>query len=396
LEVDGSISANGAGTSDGGSGGSVYITTGKFSGNGTISANGHSQNCNGGGGRIAIYYEDASGFANFTNVSANAGGPGAQDGSVVFIDRTVTSGLAIQIYDDLTLPASSTNEFASMSLSPSATLTLGGGSLLGVNGTLTIQTNATVICQGANTTAPISNQWMGVGVAITASDLTLAAGGLITANGQGYSSAGSGGAGPGGGQAGFGGGSYGGLGSGPSGPAYGNALAPTDLGSAGWSSSQGGGAIKLVVSNEFVLDGTISANGECAADGASGGSIYIMAGNLSGDGFLMANGNAQNCAGGGGRVAVYYAQSLAFPTNQITAAAGGPSAQNGTVYVSATTPPVTLSIEKAAGGGLSVNWPQGTLLQATNLLGPWTTNSATSPCLVPGTNAQMFFKLLLQ
>ncbi len=42
-----------------------------------------------------------------------------------------------------------------------------------------------------------------------------------------------------------------------------------------------------------------------------------------------------------------------------------------------------------------LNWANGTLLEATNLLGPWVTNSAASPYTVVPTNAQQFFRLLL-
>ena len=49
-----------------------------------------------------------------------------------------------------------------------------------------------------------------------------------------------------------------------------------------------------------------------------------------------------------------------------------------------------------AGSNVVLTWPQGTLLQATNLIGPWVTNPAASPNTVPTTNAQMFFRLQLQ
>ena len=42
-----------------------------------------------------------------------------------------------------------------------------------------------------------------------------------------------------------------------------------------------------------------------------------------------------------------------------------------------------------------LNWAAGTLLQATNLAGPWVTNSAASPYTVVPTNAQMFYRLSL-
>ncbi len=42
-----------------------------------------------------------------------------------------------------------------------------------------------------------------------------------------------------------------------------------------------------------------------------------------------------------------------------------------------------------------LNWAAGTLLQATNLTGPWFTNAAVSPYMVQPTNAEMFYRLLL-
>jgi alpha-galactosidase len=49
-----------------------------------------------------------------------------------------------------------------------------------------------------------------------------------------------------------------------------------------------------------------------------------------------------------------------------------------------------------SGGNVLLTWPQGTLLSATNLTGPWVTNPAASPNTVSATNAQMFFRLQLQ
>jgi PQQ-like domain len=41
-----------------------------------------------------------------------------------------------------------------------------------------------------------------------------------------------------------------------------------------------------------------------------------------------------------------------------------------------------------------LNWGTGTLLQTTNLLGPWETNSTASPFTIVPTNAQMFYRLI--
>jgi hypothetical protein len=59
-------------------------------------------------------------------------------------------------------------------------------------------------------------------------------------------------------------------------------------------------------------------------------------------------------------------------------------------------PPVTVDIAtNSTPGSLTISWSSGTLLEATNLGGPWTTNtSATSPYPVSATNSHMFFKIL--
>ena len=45
------------------------------------------------------------------------------------------------------------------------------------------------------------------------------------------------------------------------------------------------------------------------------------------------------------------------------------------------------------GGQLQLTWPYGTLLQATSLSGPWTTNSATSPYLVTPLGPREFYRV---
>jgi hypothetical protein len=49
-----------------------------------------------------------------------------------------------------------------------------------------------------------------------------------------------------------------------------------------------------------------------------------------------------------------------------------------------------------SGSNITLTWPAGTLLQSTNVLGPWTTNTAAvSPYVVPATNKQQFFRALV-
>jgi hypothetical protein len=48
------------------------------------------------------------------------------------------------------------------------------------------------------------------------------------------------------------------------------------------------------------------------------------------------------------------------------------------------------------GSTLQLIWPVGTLLEATNLAGPWTTNPATSPYALGISGLQKYFRLLIQ
>jgi uncharacterized protein YjdB len=57
--------------------------------------------------------------------------------------------------------------------------------------------------------------------------------------------------------------------------------------------------------------------------------------------------------------------------------------------------PQNLAISRS-GSNVVLSWQTGTLLEATNVLGPWTTNVAAAPgYTVPATNATKFFKLLV-
>ena len=66
------------------------------------------------------------------------------------------------------------------------------------------------------------------------------------------------------------------------------------------------------------------------------------------------------------------------------------------IYKGVVVPNVTLTIERAANGQLQVQWPQGTLLQAPAVTGPWTTNNAASPYKFSPTAAQQFYRVLAQ
>jgi len=191
---------------------------------------------------------------------------------------------------------------------------------------ITITNNATLTLGGSYT-----NDVDGSGVIINARNITINSGSVISANATGY--AGSHGPGMGigsfGSGAGYGGaGSVGGTGETPGGT-YGSAVAPIDLGSGGGNAGgAGGGAIKLNLSGNLLLDGMISANGANGAmwkGGGSGGSVYIIGNDFSGAGSITAtggNGASGSGSGGGGRVAIYYGGTNGLNLANITANGG--------------------------------------------------------------------------
>ena len=58
-------------------------------------------------------------------------------------------------------------------------------------------------------------------------------------------------------------------------------------------------------------------------------------------------------------------------------------------------PPATLNLQPAV-NGLILSWPQGALLQSTNVGGPWSTNGANSPYTNAPSQTQMFYRIQLQ
>jgi hypothetical protein len=56
---------------------------------------------------------------------------------------------------------------------------------------------------------------------------------------------------------------------------------------------------------------------------------------------------------------------------------------------------VTLNIEKV-GSNLRLTWPQGTLLEATTVTGPWNTNLNVSPYIFAPSEAKKFFRVKVQ
>jgi hypothetical protein len=61
-------------------------------------------------------------------------------------------------------------------------------------------------------------------------------------------------------------------------------------------------------------------------------------------------------------------------------------------FGAAAAPPVTFSIKPISGGQIELQWFQGTLMEATNLLGPWSSNSSVSPLLLTPSAPQKFYR----
>ncbi len=245
--------------------------------------------------------------------------------------------------------------YDNLMVSNGASLSIAGGSILNVVGSVTVSGNSSILIQSKNNATLVNGQWQGVGVTINAASIQVDTGSKINADGQGYAGAGcnDSGTGPGGGLAncdwGGNGGSYGGTGSGPnkiSMSTYGSQFAPVDLGSSGtgsssgvqglWSSTggAGGGAIRLIVSGTLTNNGAISANGNAATatygGGGAGGSVYTTARTLAGSGIFSANGGVSNNGGGGGRITVRYMAADGYSGFNRSTVNGGTGAEMGT------------------------------------------------------------------
>jgi hypothetical protein len=164
------------------------------------------------------------------------------------------------------------------------------------------------------------------------------------------------------------------------GAAYGSLLAPTTFGSGGSPNSpsgtalngagDGGGALKLTVGGALSVDGQIRANGTnglpswWSSGGGSGGSIWIVAPNLTGAGLISANGGHGDGiygagGGGGGRIATNIANSAGF-TGAITAFGGNgalPGGPGTVAAISGASTSVTVANNQFTDAGALVNIP---------------------------------------
>ncbi|MGH7978461.1 MAG: LamG-like jellyroll fold domain-containing protein, partial [Limisphaerales bacterium] len=132
---------------------------------------------------------------------------------------------------------------------------------------------------------------------------------------------------------------------------------------------------------------------------ANNGSLYV-------DGVLVAN-NSVAVTPTGDNLDVWIGGSPDYGTarllpaaniahvaifNQAFTAAQAAGLYNGTFVLG----PQTLHITQS-GPNVVLDWQTGTLLESTNVLGPWTTNSAaTPPYTLPASGNEQFFRLLVQ
>ncbi len=379
LQLDGALRANGqngANYTGGGSGGSVWLDVGTLQGEGTIQANGglHANSSgdsgDGGGGRVAVYYDDASGF-DLTSIQCAAINDGAGAGTVYLKDKAepfgrlkldngehahssaiptaLTAGSdsfdRLSVSGEARLDLTATNLLTLSSCVVSNAFATFGGDVAGPDLTLidgdwthggSLGFSNSVVLSGASTLRHAIGY--STGLRITADEVAISSSSAIdvTACGSGVRA----------GTTQRSGGSYGGLGEpfsgGTSCGVYGDAFAPTDLGSGGAGSAcRGGGAVRITA-DTLQLDGTLRANGQNGADytgGGSGGSVWLDVGTLQGTGSIQANGglHANNPGdsgdGGGGRVAVYYDDASGFDLTSIQCAAINDGAGAGTVYL---------------------------------------------------------------
>jgi len=375
LQLDGTISANGTGATNGhaggGSGGSIQLTSGTFAGTGVARADGGSGHLpwggGGGGGRIAVYsstnYSSSNQFLGSLSAYGGAGFVGGGAGTIFTLCYD-TNGVEQLVVDNGGLIGTNTPLGGD---DPYLGLTVTGGAIGQVG---TLNSNLLVRSLLVASNASITHLSANGNVSFTVmGNATVQSNASISADGRGYAGAargpgagqtGSNGDGSGAGYGGQGGASASGA---PGGATYGSSQEPTDWGSAGGfpygyapDLSQGGGAIILNVTGTLTVNGSLTANGMPAlfegAGGGAGGSIWLTASALTGNGVITANGGAgeptTGGGGGGGRIALYSGTDTFSGSVAALGATGASPGQNGTLFQS--TLPATQVVSQAPSG----------------------------------------------
>lgn len=345
LTLNGEITADGrvgTGSGGGGSGGSVYLTVGRLLGTGAISADGGpgaSPSGGGGGGRIAIYY----GTNDFTGLITTHGGAGMNRGGAGTIYTKANSKNAGEILiENAGLIGTNTLLTSAQSVFD---LTIGAGAVLSPPSTglslnnLLVKSNGLIVVTNSTETLSVSNVVIEEGAVITAS------GRSISVSGAGGYSIHSlyGNVGNGGGHGGTGGS---GVNNTTAGSAVGTLSNPVLGGGPGGGSpagngGAGGGPIRISVSGNLTLNGSIVSDGLAGrtnGGGGAGGSINLKIGKLlSGTGLISAVGGAGDSpyggGGGGGRIAIDCPSNVFLGTIQAQGGTGYNHGGAGTIYL---------------------------------------------------------------
>jgi hypothetical protein len=347
VTVNGRLSANGQNPGaygGGGSGGSIWIASGKLVGSGTMSANGGT---GGGGGRM-----DLSGVTNNFGGSIEVFGGGSSGagralaGSLM-LPRSAGTGVTFDAFTPYTnIAFGNSVTFGNAVITNGVTLSLDSNSnaCTFAFSSLVVQTNGIVECRGnyyqVNTDsggAAVSPH--GQGLVITGATVTVQQGGRIHADAWGFAMQ----TGPGKGTGNYNGGGYGGLGGGSDGLTYGltygSASEPSAVGSGGGNTGggAGGGAIKVLVPGVLTASGTISAIGGVGtggySGGGSGGSLWLDVGTLNGTGTISANGGSGSYGGGGGRILLRYGVTNFTGSFTVNGGSGTKLGSNGTIIL---------------------------------------------------------------
>lgn len=191
------------------------------------------------------------------------------------------------------------------------------------------QYNSIIIHPGAEIRITGSETGSGT-TTISANNIDIKFGGKITGVGKGFKTGG-----PGSAASSSEGATHAGTGHGNTKATYGNIMTPNKYGSNGngasSSSGRGGGQVKLDVSNTLTVDGTIDMSAD-SGNGGSGGSIWVIAATITGDGYMKAEGSN---GGGGGRIAADASNTYSF-TGTLSTNGGedtsGNKGSSGTAY----------------------------------------------------------------
>ena len=397
---EGAIYANSSGntgSTGAGSGGGILIYANNFSGNGSIYAFGGRGLINtgsGGGGRIAIYYTENSFTGDISASSlkpvtgtrtfhAGAGTIYLKSSSETCGDLIINNnGLRSLLISNTTLTSDTltTNCLGNLTISNQSIVILkrdlivyskefnltgdliqrGNLSFPNLanitiwNATLELSSNYTfnesavwMLNEQTNFTHFNNSDKQIYSIILNAKNFTINSGASINVCGKGYDTN----SGPGtpSDVSTFGGGGYGGYGGRGSssglGQVYGSLTAPLDLGSGGTANAankaRGGGSVFLNISDTITIYGLINASSPFSSSSGtgSGGSIYLIANKITGNGTLEVNSGRQTYSttsgtGGGGRVAIYSKEyTFSGLINTSAGSSTGRRGQEGTIFI---------------------------------------------------------------